>query len=437
MHSKTLGFILHNRFFKDVLQNIDTLRENIILDSSFHYFDWTGSGLGLRDIENKIQRILPYYSNTHSSEDSIITNIYNKARENLKERFRLDSSFALISCGFGATSAIKKFQELLGIYAPPKLIKRLAIDKNSIKNKPLVIVGPYEHHSNEVSFREGICDVVRIKLTNSGLVDLSHLESVLQENRGREIIASFSLGSNVSGIVVPFFDISRLVRSYGGIVCFDMASTSAYFNIPCEIYDVAFISSHKLLGGIGGSGILIIKKELVDKSISPSFCGGGVVGYVSRSTQNYFSQEEIREEAGTPGILELIRASLAYSLRDEIGLEYIAEKKNQAHLEFLDFFDDKRVISYGNLEHNALSIFSFNIKNKNPYEIASILYKDNGILLRAGCACAGPYGHDLLGFRDNDTFSSKPGFLRVSLHYTHEIRDIQYLKDCLYKIIKK
>ena len=84
MHSKTLGFILHNRFFKDVLQNIDTLRENIILDSSFHYFDWTGSGLGLRDIENKIQRILPYYSNTHSSEDSIITNIYNKARENLK-----------------------------------------------------------------------------------------------------------------------------------------------------------------------------------------------------------------------------------------------------------------------------------------------------------------------------------------------------------------
>ena len=216
-----------------------------------------------------------------------------------------------------------------------------------------------------------------------------------------------------------------------------MASSSAYFDIPSHFYDVAFLSPHKLLGGIASSGILIIKRALINKTLPPTFCGGGVVGYVSRTSQLYFANEEIREEAGTPGILEFIRASLAYQLREEIGQEWITNSKKELIKILKEFLENESKITiYGNPNYNSNGTFSFNIQNKSPYEIANKLSKDFGILVRAGCSCAGPYGHDLLGLKDNTIFEQKPGWIRVSLHYTHQKKEIHYLCNSL-KILCK
>ncbi|WP_233704043.1 aminotransferase class V-fold PLP-dependent enzyme [Helicobacter mesocricetorum] len=404
-----------------------------------YYFDWTASGLAAYCVEKRIQNILPFYANTHSESSKhseIMGRIYQNSRAIISKSFGLDESYALISCGFGSSSAIKKFQEIMGIYIPPKTKQVFSSALKSLE-LPLVIVGPFEHHSNELSFREGLCEVVRIPLNELGLVDLEFLESTLKQNAGRKIIASFALVSNVSGIIAPFVEISNLVRSYGGIMCYDMASSSAYFDIPCDFYDVAFLSPHKLLGGVCSSGVLIIKRALIDKTLSPTFCGGGVVGYVSRTSARYFADEEVREEAGTPGILEFIRGGLAYLLRDEIDKQWILEYKEEIARSFKEFLgNEKNIISYGNLDYNALGIFSFNIINKSPYEMAKILSQEYGILLRAGCSCAGPYGHDLLGLEDNQTFLQKPGWIRVSLHYTHTYKDIKYLCNVLKRLCR-
>lgn len=416
------------------------LKKETILKKKIHYFDWTASGLAAKCIEKRIRKILPFYANPHSESSShskIIGEIYENARKNLKTFFGLDSSFALISCGFGSSAAIKKFQEIMGIYLPPQTKSNLNLENLDKSLLPLVIIGPYEHHSNELSFREGLCEVIRIPLDTQGLIDLEMLQHILSSNTHRKIIASFSLASNVSGIIAPFAEISHLVRKYGGIVCFDMASSSAYFDIPSHFYDVAFLSPHKLLGGIASSGILIIKRALINKTLPPTFCGGGVVGYVSRTSQLYFANEEIREEAGTPGILEFIRASLAYQLREEIGQEWIANSKKELIKILKEFLENESKITiYGNPNYNSNGTFSFNIQNKSPYEIANKLSKDFGILVRAGCSCAGPYGHDLLGLKDNTIFEQKPGWIRVSLHYTHQKKEIHYLCNSL-KILCK
>ena len=430
-------------FFTPLLSKRDKLRElreNVILTKNTLYCDWTASGLAYKKIERRIASFLPFYANTHSesSKNAQITqDLYEKSRENLKKNFRLDSSFALISCGFGSTAAIKKFQELMGIYIPAKT-KALLNLKVKNESLPLVIVGPYEHHSNELSFREGLCEVVRIPLNRDGLFCMDTLKAVLSENKGRKIISSMALASNVSGIVIPYDEISYRIRSAGGIVCFDMSSSSAYFDIPSSYYDVAFLSSHKLLGGIGGSGILIVKKALIDKTLPPTFCGGGVVGYVSRKTQRYFSQEEIREEAGTPGILEFMRGSLAYALREEISQEWIFKQKENLNKILLEFFcNEKKITLYGNIKENKCGIFSFNIRNKNPFEIAQRLSDDFGIMVRAGCACAGPYGHDLLGLEDDANFEEKPGFVRASTHFSHTEKEIKYFCNALKKLLQK
>ncbi len=171
-------------------------------------------------------------------------------------------------------------------------------------------------------------------------------------------------------------------------------------NVDCNYYDVLYVSPHKLLGGPGSCGLLIIKNDLVDTSISPTFAGGGTVSYVNSQIQEYEENITARETAGTPGILQLIRAALAYQLRNEIGFEFILNQKEKLLNHFLKELKKIPNISiYGNLESKNIGIISFNIADLNPYDICQTLSKNSGIQTRAGCSCAGPYGHDLLGLK--------------------------------------
>ena len=416
-------------------------KEDIILKEGVFYFDWTASGLAYRPIENEILRILKTYANTHSeaSEHARITSeYYEKAKIGLKNLLELDDKFYLFSCGFGATATIKKFQELMGIYIPPMSREFLKLDIKSLENLPLVLVSPYEHHSNEISYRAGLCEVKRIPLDEKGEIDFNALTQILSENRDRKIIASFSIASNITGVLTDYKRLYLTIKAFGGIVALDAASVASHMQIDPGFYDALFISPHKLLGGVGSSGILIMKKELC-VSDEPTFAAGGTVRYVDRKTQIYKIDKEKLEDAGTPGITELIRSYLAFKLRNDIGLESIEKKE----LELKEYFLEKilrleDVILYAKDVENKLSIFSFNVKGFDPYTFSTLLSQKYNVETRAGCACAGPYGHDLMNMDDGRNFleEGKPGFVRVSINYTHEKDDIDYLISAIKAVIK-
>ena len=104
---------------------------------------------------------------------------------------------AVIFCGSGATGAIDK------------LVRILALDGS--RRRPVVFVGPYEHHSNELPWRESIADVVTIHEDVDGRVDLDHLEHELRRHADRPLkIGSFSAASNVTGILT---DVDRSRRA--------------------------------------------------------------------------------------------------------------------------------------------------------------------------------------------------------------------------------
>lgn len=415
---------------------MEEIRKNIILDKNLLYFDFTASGLAYKPVEREIRKILKTYANTHSevSSSAIITSkYYEKARSDLKKALEVDESFYILPTGTGATGAIKKFQELLGLYIPPKTRKRYKINP---KNVPVVFVGPYEHHSNEVSFREALCEVVRIPLDEKQNIDLNAFSMLLKKYKTREIIASFSVASNVTGVLSDYKKIYTLVKSYNGLVCLDSAAASPYMNIDCNFYDALFLSPHKLIGGVGSCGLLVIKKELCDMD-EPTFAGGGTVAYVSRVSHSFLDDVELKEDAGTPGILQFIRASLAYNLRNKIGLEKIAKYEE----ELKHYFGSRvkqidGVKLYCSFKQEKLPIFSLNFKGFNPYDISKKLSDEFGIQTRAGCSCAGPYGHDLLGLRDNQDFKEKPGWLRITIHYTHTKQEIDTLLKALKTILK-
>ncbi|MDD5358945.1 MAG: aminotransferase class V-fold PLP-dependent enzyme [Sulfurovaceae bacterium] len=407
------------------------IRKNIIKDKGILYFDYTASGQGYKPIEKKMQDILKTYANTHSevSSSSIKTSeYYSQARKDLKKALEIDDRFYIFPCGTGATGAIKKFQELMGIYISPKTLKRYGHKPN---NLPIVFVGPYEHHSNELSFREGLCEVVRIPLDKDEKIDIVFLEKKLESYKEREIIASFSVASNVTGILSDYKSIYKLIKRFNGILCLDAAAASPYINIDCNYYDALFLSPHKLLGGIGSCGILVMKKELTTEA-KPTFAGGGTVSYVSRTSHNFLSDIEMIEDAGTPGVLQFIKASLAYNLRNEIGLEKIHDIEEK-----LKFYFGSNLIAidgvklYCKYSQEKLPIFSLNFEGINPYDISQYLSEHFGIQTRAGCSCAGPYGHDLLNLKDGQSFDEKPGWLRVSIHYTHTKKDIDKLLNAI------
>ncbi len=418
--------------------NLNAIRRKIILEKGLYYFDFTASGLAYYDIEKKILNILKTYANIHSEfgyNAEKTDFLFKEALNNLYENLDIDKrKFYIIPTGTGSTGAIKKFQEIVGIYLPPETKKRIKIKEK----RPLVLVGPYEHHSNEISYRESLAETVRLPIKD-GEIDFDFMENILKKNQGREIYGSFSLASNVTGILTDYKRVSKLLRKYKAFVLFDAATYSPYKNIKSKYYDALFLSPHKLLGGPGSCGLLVISKKFINLKEKPTFSGGGVVDYVGPTKISYLNNFPDREMAGTPGILQLIRASEAYVLRNKIGLDFIEKKEK----ELVDYFFKKSkeipgMIIYEKDSKNRLAIFSFNIENFNHHKLAKELSDKFGIQVRSGCSCAGPYGHYLLKIKENEKIkNNKPGWVRVSFSFIHQKKDIDYFFDALKKIINK
>ncbi|WP_104760520.1 aminotransferase class V-fold PLP-dependent enzyme [Helicobacter cetorum] len=419
---------------------LEQVRSSIILKKGVRYFDFGASGLASSLIEKRIKSLLPYYANAHSiaSKHAILMGaLLEECQIRLRHSLGLNEQYLILSAGYGASSAIKKFQEILGVCIPSKTKKNLEL---YLKNIPLrhVIVGPYEHHSNEISWREGLCKVVRIPLNKHGLLDLENLEQNLKKHPNS--LVSISAASNVTGLLTPLKEISTLCKKYQATLALDLANFSAHANPKdCE-YKAGFYAPHKLLGGVGGCGLLGIAKDLIDTQIAPSFSAGGVIKYANSKRHEFIEELPLREEFGTPGLLQFYKSALAYQLRDECDLDFIKKREdNLLRLLMYGLKDLPAISIYGNLTASRLGVVAFNIGGISPYELARVLSYEYGIETRAGCSCAGPYGHDLLNLKAQglEDFITKPGWLRVSLHFTHSLQDIDYLLECLKKAIKK
>ena len=170
------------------------------------YADYTASGRSLSFIEDFIRTaVLPLYANTHteSSGTGLQTTAFREdARAIIKECVGATDEHALIFCGSGTTGAIDRLIGILNLRIPADLDARYRLsDHIPADERPVVFIGPYEHHSNELPWRESIADVVRIPEDADGHIDLAVLEAELERHADRPLkIGSFSAASNVTGI---------------------------------------------------------------------------------------------------------------------------------------------------------------------------------------------------------------------------------------------
>ena len=408
------------------------------------YVDYTASGRALDFIEDYIRdRVLPYYANTHTetSMTGLQTSHYREqARALIRRSVGADDNYAVIFCGSGATGAVNRLIDILNLRIPANLDAKYDLS-NAIPadEKPVVFIGPYEHHSNELPWRETIAEVIAIREDADGRIDLNHLEEQLGRYQERELlIGSFSAASNVTGIISDRPAIAALLHAYGALSFWDYAAAAPYLPIDVDggsqsnAVDALFMSPHKFVGGPGSPGVLVVHKRLMGNRV-PARPGGGTVSYVNPVDHVYITDEEHREEGGTPAIIESVRAGLAYHLKDTVGSAQIVRREESFLRRALKAWGANPDIHIlGNPDLPRLSIISFVIRygkqNLHHDFVVAVLNDLFGIQSRGGCSCAGPYGHRLLHI-DMDQSRAfeesivdgcngiKPGWIRVGFNY--------------------
>ncbi|MEW6223420.1 MAG: aminotransferase class V-fold PLP-dependent enzyme [Chloroflexota bacterium] len=424
------------------------------------YADYTASGRSLSFIEDYIRdAVLPLYANTHteSSGTGLQTSRFREeARRLVLEGVGGDHDrHAVIFCGSGSTAAINRLVDVLQLRLPADLDDRWDLrSRIPPAQRPVVFIGPYEHHSNELPWRESIADVVTIREDPDGYIDLAQLAFELAAYADRPLkIGSFSAASNVTGIVSNTYAISRLLHEHGAISLFDFAAAAPYVSIemdppgdPLAYKDGVFISPHKFIGGPGTPGVLVARRELFQNSV-PGMPGGGTVAYVNPFEHVYLSDIEHREEGGTPAIVESIRAGLVFQLKSAVGVEAIREREHDfVHRAMHRWEANPSIEILGSHQAERLSIVSFVVRHAGRYLhhnfVVALLNDLFGIQSRGGCSCAGPYGHRLLGI-DLETSHEfereiargcegiKPGWVRVNFNYFISEAVFEFILDAV------
>jgi selenocysteine lyase/cysteine desulfurase len=426
------------------------------------YADYTASGRSLTFIEDFIRsEVLPRYANTHTESSGTglqTTRLREDARQIIRDAVGGDDNTVIIFTGSGSTGAVDKLIRILGIRLPAELDDAYGLSGQiPADQRPVVFIGPFEHHSNELPWRETIADIVVIPEDHDGHIDSDRLEAELIRYRDRPLrIGSFSAASNVTGIVTDTHAISDLLHRHGALSFWDFAAAGPYVEIemygrctehPKAYKDAVFLSPHKFVGGPGTPGVLVVRRDLLRNRV-PTVPGGGTVDYVNELDHRYLTDPAHREEGGTPAIIESIRAGLVFQLKQSVGTDVIrAHEERFLRRAVQAWQSNENIQILGNTGAERLSILSFVVRRPGGRYlhhnfVVSVLNDLFGIQSRGGCSCAGPYGHRLLGIDIDRSHrfereivagceGIKPGWVRVSFNYFIAEETFQYIVDAV------
>lgn len=452
---KKAALELYFREFRDNTVGIDTEIETPYGLKSLVYADWIASGRLYAPIETILQKKLgPHIGNTHSESSHtgrLMTHAYHKAHEIIKNHVNASDKDIIITAGSGMTSVLCKFQRMLGLKMPEQYNKRISL---ADEERPVVFVTHMEHHSNHTSWLETIADVVVLEPTPELLVNPDSLAGALEKYKNRKLkIGSFTACSNVTGIETQYHRLAEIMHDHNGYCFVDFAASAPYVDIDMhpendtERLDAIFFSPHKFLGGPGSSGVLVFNKSLYHNCI-PDHPGGGTVTWTNPwDGRSYYTDIEVREDGGTPGFLQAIRAALAIRLKEQMSVEKIRLREDELlSICFKEFAKIPQLhLLAGNIE-DRLGICSFYVEDMHFNLMVKLLNDRFGIQVRGGCSCAGTYGHLLLEVSrsrsrqitdliDQGDLSQKPGWVRLSLHPTMTDDELYDIINAIHEVI--
>lgn len=441
-------------FRKQIIGN-DASFESPYGIKKIHYFDWVASGRLYKPIEDKITGVFgPFVANTHtetSETGTRMTLCYRYAHEYIKRHVNAGPNDVIITAGSGMTSVVNKLQRMLSLRTSNRRVSR---DCQDMKDRPVVFITHMEHHSNHTSWYETIADVVMIPPSDTLLVDPDALRQALLNYSDRKFkIGAFTACSNVTGIITPYHELARIMHENQGLCFIDFAASAPYVDInmhpedPLQKLDAIYFSPHKFLGGPGASGVLVFDSSIYQSEV-PDDPGGGTVEWTNPwGEYKYVDDIESREDGGTPGFLQAIRAALAIKLKEEMGVSRMMQREEElVDTAMIGLHRIPGIQILADRSEHRLGIISFYHPHIHFNLIVKLLSDRFGIQVRGGCACAGTYGHFLLAVSydrshqitekiNHGDLSEKPGWVRISLHPVMTGEELQYFLESLKEIV--
>lgn len=409
--------------------------DDVVIDGPFGpvpmiYADYVASGRALRQVEEFVlTRVLPYYANTHTQASFVgayCSGLREAARSCVAGMVGAGPGYSTIFAGSGSTAGLNRLVGLLDIAGI-----------TARGGRAVVVIGPYEHHSNILPWRESGAVVIEIPEAATGGPDLPALEAVLADQAGADLlVGSFSAASNVTGILTDTDAVTRILRAHGAVAIWDYGAAAPYVPMSMQAgtdaaKDAIVFSPHKFPGGPGASGVLVVR-DAIARRATPTLPGGGTVSFVSPWGHAYASSLSAREEGGTPNVIGDIRVALAMIAKEALGQDVITTRGRVLRDRALAAWRGNPAIQVmaPDAPVDSLPILSFRIRDGRGglvhHQLFTRMLSDiHGVQARGGCACAGSYAHRLLGIDrvQSEALSAriaqgediqKPGWVRLN-----------------------
>jgi len=307
------------------------------------------------------------------------------------------SSVALTS---SATEALNL--TIAGLVRPGDRVVTTAAEHNSIL-RPLYLNG---------------CSPEVIGCDEYGRIDQNEARRLI--TRGVKLLA-VTHGSNVTGGITDVYTLRALCAENGVTMLLDVSQTLGTTPVFSDMADVLCFTGHKGLFGPQGTGGVIA--ENTEFRIVKT---GGSGTNSFEKTQPAVMPDIF--EAGTHSSHDLYGLQHGVRFVSEFGTDEIAAKNAKLRAEFLDeirAIDGLRI--YGDITaQESLPIVSLNLSGITAADVATILWDEHGIAVRAGFHCA-PLMHRALG-------TEKTGAVRFSFSYFNTKQDIDACAAALREI---
>lgn len=244
-----------------------------------------------------------------------------------------------------------------------------------------------------------------IATDNRGQVDLDQFQKRLTDSTRLVVVTH---ASNVTGVIQPVREMSRLARERGAVVLLDAAQTAGHIPVTLDDLGVDLIAcpGHKGLMGPLGTGLLVMRSGL-ESELEPIRQGG--TGTVSESDDQPATLPD-RYESGNhnaPGLAGL-EAALAWKEGRETphgsGQATGTDEANPVEEGTRPFAEllsgllqlPRVTVHYGHADIPRVEVVSISVERMEPQVVCSLLDDHFGIETRAGLHCA-PLAHAALG----------------------------------------
>ena len=408
----------------------------------------------LLEVENNVNKYLIGYGSVHrgaGTKSKISTDVYEKSRDVIKNFVNSKTDDYVLFSGNttgGINTAAYFFSFLSG-----KIMVSTVEHSSSwlpwIKTEGVKLLGEKQ---NAIEEMEGINEQIQ-KLGRSQVIqydvnknfefDLSDIERELKENKIKVVVLTAS--SNITGYCPDIKSVGELAHKYGAYFLVDACQFLQHHKIDMQEMGIDFLvaSGHKFYAPYGG-GFLIGPKKFLDEFL-PYQIGGGNLPYITEQGEFLRYKNQMAHDPGTPNAVGAVAMMYAIEIIEKLGLKNIENYERKLSEKLFDYLSkNSKIELYVRKEHLS-TVLPFNIKGKNPIEIAEKLNSDYGIGVRAGSFCVYQVVRKLLKITDEKDIiesvkcgeSEKvPALVRASISLCNNEKDIDRIIVALEELTK-